>query len=434
VTGVAVRRGRLAPPVASGLLGGAVMKWRRWWLVLLVACGVATTLHAHLLNITRVLVTVTPGVEFTLQLDVDLSRLLGDYEAYGALLREPKAAQDARLEPMSRELLTEIGLQADGAPLEMTTASWSLPDVPPEKVGDQTVAAMTTFLYRKSLDAPVRELRLVPTMMARVEFPLAYTFSVPSTGLLLTRWLELPGVATRTLTMPQVEAVAASAPAEAAASGEASGAKVAEAPPAAGPKAEEFTDFELKVARVISTVLQFLWLGFLHILPMGTDHILFVLGLFFLSPQWRPLVSQTTVFTIAHTTTLGLSAYGIFSLPARVVEPLIALSIAYVAVENIFWPKLRPTRLVVVFMFGLLHGLGFASSLSEVPMPKDQFFTALLSFNFGVDFGQLTVIAIAFLAVGWFREKPWYRKAIVVPLCAAIATVGLYWTVLRAFF
>ncbi len=431
--------------MASALLSGAIMKRRRWWTILLLACGVATTLQAHLLNITRVMVTVSPGEAFTVQLDVDLSRLLGDYESYGALLKEPKAVQDERLGPMSRELLAEIGLEADGQPLALTAETWSLPDVPPERIGDQTVAAMTTFVYRKTLDVPVRELRLVPAMMARIEFPLAYTFSVPSKNSLLTRWLELPGVATRTLKLPEMAVARAETPvsnepgqtvADRAASDEAAApatvAQTMEEP--AGPSAEEFTAFELKVARVVSTVMQFLWLGFLHILPMGADHILFVLGLFFLSPAWRPLLSQTTVFTIAHTTTLGLSSYGIVSLPARVVEPLIALSIAYVAIENILWPKLRPARLVVVFMFGLLHGLGFASSLSEVPMPRDQFFTALLSFNFGVDFGQLTVIALAFLAVGWFREKAWYRKGIVIPVCVAIAAVGLYWTVARIFF
>ena len=169
------------------------------------------------------------------------------------------------------------------------------------------------------------------------------------------------------------------------------------------------------------------------IFPQGIDHVLFVLGLFFLAPKWRPLLSQTTAFTIAHTTTLGLSAYGIVSLPTRVVEPLIALSIAYVAVENIWRPRLNTARIVVVFAFGLLHGLGFASSLSEVPMPRDQFFTALLAFNLGVDFGQLAVIAAAFLVVGWFRHCDWYWKGIVVPVCSVIATIGGYWTITRLF-
>jgi hypothetical protein len=185
------------------------------------------------------------------------------------------------------------------------------------------------------------------------------------------------------------------------------------------------------VARWVSTTWQYLRLGFHHIVPQGTDHILFVLGLFFLGLHWRPLVAQTTAFTIAHTTTLGLSAYGIVSLSPRLVEPLIALSITFVAIENIWWPRLSASRIAIVFAFGLLHGLGFASSLSEVQMPRDQFFTALLAFNFGVDFGQLAIIAGGFLLVGWFRNRPWYRARIVIPGCVAIAAVGLYWAVQR---
>src|SRR5262249_25622395 len=110
---------------------------------------------------------------------------------------------------------------------------------------------------------------------------------------------------------------------------------------------------------------QYLKLGYTHILPKGIDHILFVLGLFLLSLQLRPILMQVTTFTIAHSITLGLSMYGIVSLPSRVVEPLIALSIAYVAVENLITRELKPWRLALVFSFGLLHGMGFAGVLKE---------------------------------------------------------------------
>jgi hypothetical protein len=165
--------------------------------------------------------------------------------------------------------------------------------------------------------------------------------------------------------------------------------------------------------------------------PEGADHILFVLGLFFLGVTWRKLLSQTTVFTIAHATTLFLSTYGIFRLPSRIVEPAIALSIAWIAIENIVKPRLGPARLAIVFGFGLIHGLGFAGSLSDVPFPKKDFLIALLGFNFGVDFGQLFVIAVAFLAVGWYRDKPWFRGRIAVPCSIAIAAVGLFWAIQR---
>jgi len=177
---------------------------------------------------------------------------------------------------------------------------------------------------------------------------------------------------------------------------------------------------------------QYTGLGFTHILPKGLDHILFVLGLFLLSTYWRPLLVQVTAFTLAHSITLALSIYGIFSLPPSIVEPLIALSIACVAIENILTTELHPWRPFVVFGFGLLHGMGFAGVLHEIGMPRSEFLVALVTFNVGVELGQLTVITLAFLLVGvWFKGKPWYRQRVVIPASALIAATGLYWTVER---
>ena len=175
-----------------------------------------------------------------------------------------------------------------------------------------------------------------------------------------------------------------------------------------------------------------LGLGFTHILPKGTDHILFVLGIFLLSIHIRPILMQVTAFTVAHTITLALTIYGVVSLSPRIVEPLIALSIVYVAVENILTPKLSPWRVAVVFAFGLLHGMGFAGVLAQLGLPRSEFLPALLSFNAGVELGQLAVISIAFLLIGLpFRNKSWYRKRIVIPGSIAIAAVGLFWFVQR---
>jgi len=139
--------------------------------------------------------------------------------------------------------------------------------------------------------------------------------------------------------------------------------------------------------------------GFDHILPKGLDHILFVLGLFFLSTRFTPLLWQVSVFTLAHTVTLAMAVLGIVSVPANIVEPLIAASIVYVAVENILSDHLSRWRPYIVFVFGLLHGLGFASVLGEFGLPDGQLFPALIGFNIGVELGQLTVIALAFLLV-----------------------------------
>jgi hydrogenase/urease accessory protein HupE len=185
--------------------------------------------------------------------------------------------------------------------------------------------------------------------------------------------------------------------------------------------------------RTLAAVLrEFTALGFTHIVPLGLDHILFVLGLFLLSTRVAPLLIQVTAFTIAHSVTLALSVYGIVSLPPTIVEPLIAASIVYVAVENILTSQLKPWRALVVFGFGLLHGLGFAGVLQEVGLPQGQFVPALVSFNVGVELGQLAVITLAYLAVGiWGRNKTWYRPRVVIPASATIAAVGLFWTVQR---
>ncbi|MFZ5961685.1 HupE/UreJ family protein [Thalassococcus sp. BH17M4-6] len=145
--------------------------------------------------------------------------------------------------------------------------------------------------------------------------------------------------------------------------------------------------------------LSYIPVGFEHIVPMGLDHILFVLGLFFLSTRLGPLLWQISAFTLAHTVTLALGALGYVSIPASIVEPIIAASIVFVAVENITSRGLSKWRPVVVFVFGLLHGLGFASVLGEFGLPQGQFIPALVGFNVGVEVGQLTVIAAAFMLV-----------------------------------
>ena len=183
-----------------------------------------------------------------------------------------------------------------------------------------------------------------------------------------------------------------------------------------------------------SVILRFVSMGFTHILPKGMDHILFVVGLFFFSVLLRPLLFQVTAFTIAHSLTLGLSLLGVFSLPSRVVEPLIALSIVVVAIENIFFRKMRPSRFLIVFGFGLIHGLGFAGVLKQLGLPEGQFFKVLISFNLGVELGQLTIIATASALTFWMWKKPWYFKRVVIPVSSTIAAIGLFWFIQRILF
>jgi len=200
---------------------------------------------------------------------------------------------------------------------------------------------------------------------------------------------------------------------------------------------------EAQRARVYQTLLQqrpwwrtaglYLRLGFEHILPRGPDHILFVLALFLASTRLRPLLIPVSVFTLAHTLTLGLAAAGWVRAPVVIVEPLIALSIAFVAVENLVAREMTPWRPFVVFGFGLFHGLGFASVLLDLGLPEDQFLTALVGFNVGVEVGQLTVILAAWTLLHRFYDNPGYRPRFALPASALIALTGAWWAVQRIF-
>jgi hypothetical protein len=181
--------------------------------------------------------------------------------------------------------------------------------------------------------------------------------------------------------------------------------------------------------------VNYIVIGFEHIIPKGLDHILFVLGLFFFSLKMRPLLLQITAFTLAHTVTLAMATAGLVSVPPSIIEPLIALSIAFVALENIKGGNITYRRTAIAFAFGLLHGLGFASVLGDVGLEPSKFISSLIAFNIGVELGQLSVILIAFITLGLaFGKKPWYRKFIAIPSSILIAIVGLYWTVERIFF
>ncbi len=178
----------------------------------------------------------------------------------------------------------------------------------------------------------------------------------------------------------------------------------------------------------------YLKLGFEHIVPLGLDHILFVLSIFFLSNRLRTILWQATTFTIAHSITLGLAMYGYIQPLPAVIEPIIALSIFFVAMENILVGELKPSRLGIVFFFGLVHGMGFAGALSELGLPASSYLLGLVSFNVGVELGQIAVILTAyFLIARWFSKEIWYRARVVVPISTAIALIALYWTVERTF-
>ena len=175
------------------------------------------------------------------------------------------------------------------------------------------------------------------------------------------------------------------------------------------------------------------WLvvGAKHIIPMGLDHVVFILGLFFLSTKLTSLLLQVTAFTVAHSLTLGLTTLGFIAVPADIVEPLIAASILYVAIDNLYSSHVAKWRLVVVMGFGLLHGLGFASALSDLALPEGSTLIPLLLFNLGVEIGQIAVLLSAYMVFGWFQNWPAYRKRVAEPASVTIAGIGLYWLIKR---
>ncbi|HET9372758.1 MAG TPA: HupE/UreJ family protein [Vicinamibacterales bacterium] len=178
-------------------------------------------------------------------------------------------------------------------------------------------------------------------------------------------------------------------------------------------------------ASIWSTLATGIGLGFTHVVPHGLDHMLFVLGLFLLAARARTVAIQVSVFTVAHSITLAVATFGLVSLPAHVVEPLIALSIVYVACENLRATALTRGRLALIFAFGLLHGLGFAGALASLDLRTSSFLATLIGFNIGVEAGQLTVIGgAAIVAAALSLPTPAYRRFVVRPASVAIALVG----------
>jgi HupE / UreJ protein len=356
---------------------------------------------------TQVLVSFAQPGNVDVKIDVDLTMLLGSPERYYEVATESRERQQEDVRRIVPRVVDNLQLFVGQQRLRLVFRSFSASKAQKADYLDASMSKLSTLSFVATLPPGATDpLKLVVPIGAEVDYPIAYTVQIPAAHVSVTRWVE--------------EGMHESNPYD----------WVGKAPtgPVSPAGAPAFNPDALPWPKQLALYLR---LGFHHIVPEGADHILFVLGLFFLGITWRKLLSQTTVFTIAHATTLFLSTYGIFSLPSRYVEPAIALSIAFIAIENVVKPQLGPGRLAIVFGFGLIHGLGFASSLSDIPFPETDFMVALLGFNFGVDLGQLFVIAMAFLAVGWFRNRSWFRSRIAIPCSLVIAGVGLFWAVQR---
>ena len=179
-------------------------------------------------------------------------------------------------------------------------------------------------------------------------------------------------------------------------------------------------------------IIYYLKLGFLHVIPLGFDHILFILSLFFYNSNLKSSVIQCSIFTISHSITLGLASVKIITVNTQHVEVIIALSIFVVSFNSIVPSNLKFWRLGFIFLFGLVHGLGFATALKAIGLPKNDFFTALISFNIGVEIAQiLIIIGCYYLIAKQFKHKTWYQIKLVQPLSFAICCIALFWTIER---
>lgn len=354
----------------------------RLCLIAALVCVARLEPSAHEAERTRVTLTLQSNGQFILEVANDPTWLLLRLETFAGGSVPPNltpAQRDARLAQLTDVLADRIVLFVDAAEVRASAVDY----IPPPREPDN---ALAIFRLRGSMPRDATRLRWLYGLVAD---PYPLDIRQPD-GSTTVEWIE-------------------------------------------GANWSEVIDLSKSFTRPtrLEIARQYLWLGYTHILPKGLDHILFVLGIFLLSRRWQTMLLQVTAFTVAHSITLGLSIYGIVSLPSRIVEPLIALSIAYVAVENLFTRDLKPWRVALVFMFGLLHGLGFAGVLRELGLPRQEFLTALLTFNLGVEGGQLTVIAAALLITAPVMNKGWYRQRIVVPASIVIAAIGLYWTIAR---
>ena len=371
-------------------------------LVLLAALLLAGPAHSHLLNMTELSLQVQPDGASELVVRIDLGQSLMSAEAYWR-------AVNAEADEQRRLIADAVGQLEQGVQVHvgverrpLVLREWALAAVSESAIRNPLTPQMATLVFTVAAGDD-----------ERVEIKLAEGLTVPWPCLLR---VDIPGAETpvsRLLTNDTRSSRSI---------------RLDTSPQDAGRSVwiNLASGFQSWVPGVTWVAV-----GFQHIIPLGLDHIVFVLGLFFLSTKFSTLLWQVSCFTLAHSLTLALASAGLISVSAELIEPLIAASIVYVAIDNLHGDRIARWRLPVITSFGLLHGLGFASALSAIQLPADGFLSSLLLFNLGVELGQLTVLVVAFLAVGWLRRWPGYGAKVARPATLTIAGVGAYWLVKR---
>lgn len=350
----------------------------------------------------------------------DTSKRIGDAQMY-ALLKGPAHDITAACADARQRLAISTKLTAEGVaiPVEVTQSptlesilEWKT-DHPDLRLPCKMEATLTARLPEKARAFTVRFSEILSDVVVIIDRPELESITIP-----LAPAETSPDIDVSMIPLPTGTPVAPSLDVG-----------TLQAPPPAAPLPS--TGSSHQQASGLQTFWRYTKFGYRHIIPAGPDHVLFVLGLFLLSPRLKPTLAQISAFTVAHTITLTLTTLNIVGLSSRIVEPAIALSIAFIGIENLLARKVHPWRIAVAFFFGLVHGMGVATAFTEAGFPKGQLVQSLAAFTIGVEAGHLFALGLAFAAFAWARDKTWYRARIAIPLSLAISALALFWTVQR---
>ena len=392
---------------------------------------------AHSMTMTQILVSFGDTGKVDVKIDIDLTLLLGSPERYYEIASEQAEKQLEDIRDVTPRVVEALPLFIGQQRLPLAFRAFSTVKAQKSDYLDGSTSNLATFTFVATLPTDRGPLKLEIPIGAEIDYPVAYTIQIPSAHLSITRWLEV-GIHDSEPFAWADKVPAARGAANTTAS---AASNAAASPPAAGPARVPPPSRLSPANHSIRTLF------------LGRAKRWCTCVSAFTTSYRRAPITFSSCWACSFSASLGASScprprYSPSPTRRRCSSPLTAFFACRVASWNprsrcrspgspskiSSSPNLGPARLAIVFCFGLVHGLGFASSLSSVPFPKHDFVIALLGFNFGVDFGQLFVIALAFLAVGWFRKKPWFRPRIAIPCSVAIAVVGLVWAVQRIYF
>ena len=395
------------PPsnVYRGVTRKACCQFLLW--ALLASLLVPATSSAHLLNMTELHLDSIHPTSTKLKIKIDLGQSLMTAEEYWNASTSDIKEQSIIIKEIADQLKSGVQVVVDDRSVDFELQSWILEASSLEAIKNPFSPQMAQLIFDLKSTVPPE---------CSVEIRIGEQLEVPWPALLRVDHASSPLPISRLLT----ESERSSRP-------------IAFGDYRETPE-EVFSAKAVLAIKKLVPGLKWIALGFQHIIPKGLDHIVFVLGLFFLSTGVKTLILQVSCFTLAHSLTLGLATLGLVSAPGAIVEPLIAASIICIALDNLYSDSLARWRLMMVTLFGLLHGLGFASVLSGLDLPRENFLSSLLLFNIGVEIGQLTVLMMAFVAVGWMRSWSQYTERVARPATISIAGIGTYWLINRIAF